>query len=171
MWGNKARRLAPALVVCATVGMNAGPGTAPAGDDAVLAQAAAVASAHWPSSRCRGKESVVWTPQAQLDAAHPGEGVAADASAKDCDVRLSEAARHWSGPMICALLEHEFGHLAGRAHTSDPTDVMHGGKVPWTHDCTRAFPPRRARSPRWRCELVRGDDLVLLWDCRRVRRR
>jgi hypothetical protein len=68
--------------------------------------------------------------------------------------------------MICALLEHEFGHLAGMPHSSDPMDVMFEGTVPWTQDCTRAFPPRKATSPRWRCRLVRGRDMILVWDCR-----
>lgn len=166
MWGISGRRLAPALVICTAAGAGLASGSAAALDDAMLARATAVASAHWPSSPCRGRESVDWTPQARLDADHPGDGIAADAAPKDCRVRLSEAARDWSGPRVCALLEHEFGHLAGMAHSSDPTDVMHDGTIPWTHDCTRAFAPRKARSPRWECRLVRGEDMVLLWNCR-----
>jgi hypothetical protein len=152
----------------AAAGTALGTGLAPAdGAGAPLAQAAAVAGAQWPDSRCRGRERVIWTSQDELDAAHPGAGAAADASVRDCTVRLSERARSWSGPRTCALLQHEFGHLAGRAHSSDPMDVMYEGSVPWTVACTRAFPPRKALSPRWRCRLARAADMTLSWDCRR----
>ena len=114
---------------------------------------------------------MTWVPQAVLDAEHLLRGLAGDALAATCSVRVVASARTWSGPRLCALLQHEFGHLAGRPHTDDPNDVMYEGSIPWTAPCTRAFPPPRARSKDWRCRTARTASMAMVWKCRPKLRR
>lgn len=136
--------------------------------DALPARAIEVASAQWPDSRCRGREAVIWTSQEALDREHPGERLGAVADPPTCSVQLSQEARGFSGPRLCALLQHEFGHLAGHMHGDDPADVMYHGTIPWTVPCTIAFPPPRAGTPGWRCLLKPGALRTFVWQCRRV---
>ena len=155
VWG----RCATATAIGWLVGACAITDAAVAAQDAVLPRAIAVASAHWPGSNCRGRELVTWTSQSALDSEYPGEGLGAVAVPATCSVRLTEDARTWSGRRVCALLAHEFGHLAGRAHTEDPADVMYSGPVPVTGMCTRAFPPslkpwRSASPAKSRCSAA-----------------
>lgn len=156
--------------VCATAAATVvAPARAAGG---VVAEATSVAAAQWPSSPCHGKEKVLWVPQAVLDADHVLRGLAGDALVATCTVRVTATARTWSGPRMCALLQHEFGHLAGRGHSADPHDVMYSGAIPWTRACIEAFPPPRARSPRWRCRIVPAAGRTFRWECRlRARRR
>jgi hypothetical protein len=57
-----------------------------------------------------------------------------------CEVRLAENWPDWRRSVLCDVLVHEFGHLAGLAHSSDPNDVMYSGSdanvVP---GCTRLY--------------------------------
>lgn len=129
------------------------------------------ASAQWPDSKCRRREIVTRVPQAVLDAEHLASGLAGDALAATCSVRVVASARRWSGPRLCALLQHEFGHLASRPHTDDPVDVMFEGPIPWTKPCTRAFPPPRARSKDWRCRTARAASMAMVWTCKPRRAR
>jgi hypothetical protein len=142
------------------------PGPPPVIGPEVVARATATARAQWPASPCHGRESVIWVSQSVLDAAHGDVGVAADALLRPCVVRVTRAARNWSGPRLCALLQHEFGHLSGLRHSDDPANVMFGGTVPWTPACTRAFPPSKARSSHWSCRVVRAANLTMFWKCR-----
>jgi hypothetical protein len=132
----------------------------------VFGLATDTAAAQWPESPCRGRERVLWVPQAVLDADHAVRGFAGDALVAACAVRVTDAARRWPGARLCALLQHEFGHLAGHAHTDDPGDIMFSGTLPWTRACTEAFPPPRARSARWKCRVVPAAGRTFAWDCR-----
>ena len=38
---------------------------------------------------------------------------------------------------ICALIVHEYGHLAGLGHSSDPNDIMHPARPPRYPACVR----------------------------------
>jgi hypothetical protein len=52
-------------------------------------------------------------------------GAYADPARNDrCSVRFnSDQAFDW--PSLCTVFAHEFGHLTGHQHTSDPSDVMY----------------------------------------------
>jgi hypothetical protein len=52
-------------------------------------------------------------------------GAYADPARNDrCSVRFnSDQAFDW--PSLCTVLAHEFGHLTGHQHASDPSDVMY----------------------------------------------
>lgn len=139
---------------------------APSASTDAIEVAARTASAQWPGSKCRGREVVAWVPQVVLDATHAVRGLAGDALRATCTVRVVASARTWPGPRLCALLQHEFGHLAGRRHTRDPRDVMYEGTIPWTMPCTRAFPPSRARSRAWECRTARVATMAIVWKCR-----
>lgn len=41
----------------------------------------------------------------------------------DCTVLLD--IRHWEADVLCAVVVHEYGHLAGRAHSSNPRSIMY----------------------------------------------
>jgi hypothetical protein len=160
------RMSAAAACACAlVVAALAVPGHAQAAADDVV-KAKDTASAQWPASPCRGREKVIWVPQVVLDADHVVRGFAADALVGACAVRVTETARRWSGARLCALLQHEFGHLAGRMHTDDQQDIMFSGTLPWTRACTEAFPPPRALSARWKCRVVPAAGRTFRWDCR-----
>lgn len=104
-----------------------------------------VADAHWPASPCRGREQV------HLAALHGPAGRATIGPGNDnsCAVDLASTPQSgaWTQLMLCAVLEHEFGHLSGSAHSRNPADVM----FPSTdghnaQDCVRAFPTVAAGS-------------------------
>jgi hypothetical protein len=60
------------------------------------------------------------------------------AEPQTCEVWL---ASELSARTFCTVLVHEFGHLAGREHTTTPGDVMNGeGDIDWT-PCDRATDP------------------------------
>src|SRR4051812_10096833 len=51
--------------------------------------------------------------------------VAAGADPVGCRIYFNAAIfRRMSKPMVCTLLLHEYGHLAGRADSDDPSSVM-----------------------------------------------
>lgn len=97
-----------------------------------LAAAIAVASAHWPQSPCRGREVVIGVTRRQVDEAQPGQEAGAYALLDgSCTVMVAWEA--WHGSLMrlrCRVLVHEFGHLAGLVHNSNPRSVMYGDALP-----------------------------------------
>lgn len=104
-----------------------------------------VASAHWPSSPCRGREQLRWASPAMLAAGsggEPGDGAVTlgEARLRDrrCVAYFNSSWTPWTAEMLCHVAEHEFGHLYGLGHSRDPNDVMApmGGHAT---DCEAAF--------------------------------
>ncbi len=103
----------------------------PAGMRADHARAAyLIADAHWPGSPCKDGERVAMASQDEVvrraGAAAPKDTsllLVAYADSDGCRVWLNEEAT-WTPARLCMIAEHEFGHLAGRAHAADPDDVM-----------------------------------------------
>lgn len=108
-----------------------------------LRQAIRIADAHWPTSPCRGRQQVIGITPAVADAYRPG--VLAYAPA-DGSCRVWVAWQRLAGyptRLRCRLLVHEFGHLAGRGHSTRPASVMYPTLMDLrvnTLDCYRAFP-------------------------------
>lgn len=103
----------------------------PPGVDAENADLAyAIASANWPASLCQGFEQTSLVSHAKLRAEagwgppEPGEPLLTALAFDDgCRVLLNSDAP-WTPVRLCMLAMHEFGHLAGRRHSSNPDDVM-----------------------------------------------
>lgn len=91
----------------------------PAPPAADLNRAIEVARAAYPASPCNGRE--VYRVVDRIDDAGDTRAQGA-ATASSCAVELATRRR---GPLLCGLVVHEHGHLAGLAHSDDPADVMH----------------------------------------------
>ena len=142
------RRIAPLLLTLLAAGaaVPASPAlaqTPAAGDAARLAQFLPVARAAWPGSPCAGREAIHLAGDATLRAqapavAGPGEALNGMAEPDTCEVWLASG---MTPRTFCTVLVHELGHLAGRAHTTTPGDVMNGaGDIDWPA-CDRATAP------------------------------
>lgn len=98
-------------------------GLRPADTLAELGQVLPTARAAWPNSPCLGHEQIEITdnfpPQAP-------PGAIGGAAPRYCLVILRPILLQpgWEYG-LCITLTHEFGHLAGRDHSSDPTDIMY----------------------------------------------
>lgn len=89
------------------------PATAVAVTPGAVGRYTPIARAAWPGSPCAGREQVT------LAAVLPFYGDTADGMAYEdgsCRVVLLASLPDWRA---CIVLVHEFGHLAGRSHTSD----------------------------------------------------
>lgn len=120
--------------------------------DADVQTAIRVADARWPNSPCAGREALNWVVM-PLPAAFEGQAYP-DGT---CRVDINAAAVHSdSSPPdhLCAVLEHEFGHLylgptyyatvnpADPEHSPNPRSIMFTWPLAVPHDCAKAFPAR-----------------------------
>ena len=90
-----------------------------------------VASAHWPTSRCRGREQLRWATNAQLLAQsrtppESGTVIVGQARLRDarCITWLNADVPGWPARELCTTLAHEFGHLHGLGHSSQSGSLM-----------------------------------------------
>jgi matrixin len=141
------RRIAPLVLTlvaaCAAVPATLAIARAPAADAGRLQRFLPIARAAWPGSPCAGRENVHLAGDGALRAqaaalAGPGEALNGMAEPDTCEVWLASG---MAARTFCAVLVHELGHLAGRAHTATPGDVMNGaGDIDWPA-CDRATEP------------------------------
>jgi Matrixin len=122
--------LAATLLAAAPTARAASPGPAqqwPVGGPA-MQQARAIAVAHWGLDPCGGDVDVSW---GSLPADENANSVWTNpyqdyGDAKDntlCSVTFNTR-QDWDWDKLCTVFVHEFGHLAGNPHSSDPDDVM-----------------------------------------------
>lgn len=126
-----------------------------------VARAVQIADSAWPDSSCRSQQQVTLADLSGYDDLQAGDrtlGIAfMDGS---CVVQLDSARLNAfrDAPMVlCTVLVHEFGHLAGLRHSDDPADVMFPtiGKVPAA--CAAAFStPKRQKTRRLRTSKSRS---------------
>jgi hypothetical protein len=90
-------------------------------------------------SRAREVFPLPWCPSIQIytDVAQPDEVAWVFPDEQPCTVYFDESEfksiRDNEPSYYCALLAHEFGHLSGLGHSSDPHSIMYdpvGGYVP-----------------------------------------
>jgi hypothetical protein len=97
-------------------------------DGAAFQAARQIAIEHWAMTPCHGDVDIgwgklpgdenaesTWTNQYQ-DYGDPEHNTL-------CSVTFNTK-QNWDWPKLCTVLAHEFGHLAGNAHSADPGDVM-----------------------------------------------
>lgn len=94
-----------------------------------LANARSIALAYWGSTPCGDGVAVTWgaLPGAVNALSNWWNPVAAYGNAaanRRCAVTLN-VAQPFDWPMLCTMLVHEYGHLSGHQHTTDPADVMY----------------------------------------------
>lgn len=123
--------------------------TPPAAAMTPLHRMALIAQARFPASPCSGHTAIVAVSPQRLDQLAPrAEGMhpIAAADPRRCVVYVAFRRMHQQLLRFkCRVLVHEFGHLAGLGHSTDPRSVMY----PITQDipinslaCWRAFPER-----------------------------
>jgi hypothetical protein len=94
-----------------------------------MTTARSIADRYWRGEPCRGNVSISWAAMgSSLNAIATWSnrtGAYADPARNDhCSVRFnSDQAFDW--PSLCTVFAHEFGHLIGNQHASDPSDVMY----------------------------------------------
>jgi hypothetical protein len=87
-----------------------------------------VAIDHWAMSPCHGDVAITWGKlPADENAESSWTNQYQDYGDPDhnalCEVTFNTS-QDWDWPKLCTVFVHEFGHLAGNAHSADPDDVM-----------------------------------------------
>lgn len=109
-----------------------------------ITTAESIAASHWGSVACAGKVEIAWRARPRLVSAvsswsnrlNPYD----DAQGNfDCRVEFNPRAT-WTWAKFCTVLVHEFGHLTGHRHSSDPHDVMSPVLVDPLPACTAVRP-------------------------------
>src|SRR4051794_27651920 len=143
----------PIVLVCA-LALLAAPARADHGatvGDPTLARYMVIAEAYWggPEPVCTMPDGTVVHPHAVMGN-DPDPNVAAWAEVGGCRIWLDSD--YWPAPAseeYCNLIAHEWGHLTGREHSSDPHDLMW---PKWTNNvvpqCAEFRPPARRRGVR-----------------------
>jgi hypothetical protein len=98
------------------------------GSPAVVA-AADVATAYWGGAPCGGNVAIAWTAlSASINATstwtNPVGAYDRPDRNESCAIAFN-ATLAWDWTRFCSILVHEYGHLGGRPHSSDPGDVMY----------------------------------------------
>lgn len=113
------------LSITPAMAFNPYTGLSPADTYPALGRALPVARAAWPDSPCTGREYVAFkAPDLVEDGQLSYFGDTGDAYALPQGCRVYISTSVLSGYQLCALLVHEFGHLAGQGHSSDPESIM-----------------------------------------------
>jgi hypothetical protein len=96
--------------------------------DQAMAVAQRLATEHWGAQPCGGQVTISWTmlaPQVNATStwSNPVDAYSDPAENSACSVAFNALAS-WDWPKLCTVVVHEFGHLTGHPHTTDPNDVM-----------------------------------------------
>lgn len=120
------RRLA--LATIAAIVLTTGTATAafaPADSYPQLGQVLPIARAAWPDSPCRDREMISIEP-APLTNPVSGNHTLGIAWPGTCNLQLEDSLLA-QPELMCWVVTHEMGHLAGLPHSTDPNDIMYPG--------------------------------------------
>ena len=117
-----------ALLACLITLIAASSAAAQTAPQAWMDNARAMADQHWGFDPCQGDVTITWAKlPADQNAVSTWLNPHADYGDPDhntqCTVTFN-ARQDWDWPKLCTIAIHEFGHLAGHAHSDDPNDVM-----------------------------------------------
>lgn len=95
----------------------------------ILSDAETIAINHWGEMPCSGQVNFVWeTLDSTINGVaswwNPVAAYGNSAANADCSISMN-LAEDYSWPMLCTVVTHEFGHLLGHDHVTDPKDVMY----------------------------------------------
>lgn len=115
-----------ALLVPSAWAFNPYEGLQPADSYLRLGPALRVARATWPNSPCRGQEQVAFVNPDLPNGKLTYQGQTGDAFAfMDGSCRVFISNEPMSDYITCVVLTHEFGHLDGQLHSTNPSDIMY----------------------------------------------
>lgn len=115
------------LTLLAALSISGSAAARPSVNDLARAYSVRAAEAAWPANRCDGRERVSWDQQL---------GEYAGVALSGCRVKIAPHPDFmWAWPYTCAVVIHEYGHLAGHDHSDDPTSIMYSGTLPIPHVC------------------------------------
>jgi hypothetical protein len=93
---------------------------------ALIASAQHRAETYWQATPCQGQIQVQAAPLGTDNAQSVYTTTDGDpANFADCRIVFNSDLRVWTWERFCSVMVHEYGHLLGHQHTSDPTDVMY----------------------------------------------
>ena len=141
-----------ALVALLTL-IAATPAAAKPAPDRWIQQARQIADAHWGMDPCGGDVAIAWgklpvAENARSTWTNQFQDYGDPEHNTLCDV-VFNSRQDWDWPKLCTIFMHEFGHLAGFDHSTDPGDVMFadytGENAP---ECTKSsVSPAGSRAP------------------------
>lgn len=92
----------------------------------MVSHAQAISRAHWHTDPCGGRVTIgyramppVWNAESVYTTSDGNP-----AGFGDCSITFN-AAEPWTWPRFCTVMVHEYGHLTGHPHSTDPGDVMY----------------------------------------------
>jgi hypothetical protein len=117
-------------------------------DGPAIATARRIADATWGYDPCGGDVTVSWntldpTVNATATWMNPTAPYADPTQNSSCSVTLNDL-QAFDWPMLCTVLMHEFGHLTGHMHTTDPNTVMFPFYTQPIGDCATTPNPQTA---------------------------
>ena len=127
-------------------------------DGPALQQARQIAVDHWAINPCNGDVAITWAQLApdengRATWVNPFHDYGDPAGNTKCAVALNTR-QDWTWPKLCTVLTHEFGHLAGNAHSDDPHNVMYayytGTNLPACEAVSPAASPAPTAPPQGR---------------------
>src|SRR5215218_2083536 len=97
-------------------------------DGAAFHTARQIAVDQWSTDPCHGDVDISWGKlpvyeNAESTWTNPYQDYGDPGHNALCSVTFN-ANQDWDWPKLCTVFVHEFGHLAGNAHSDDPDDVM-----------------------------------------------
>jgi hypothetical protein len=108
--------LATAAAVLAMTAFGPAPATGP--QTTMANRQLQVAAAYWGTTPACGPVTIIIDPALRATTGHMAE------AGDDCKITTMPI----GDPLLgCTLDVHEYGHLLGRTHSLDPTDIMFGG--------------------------------------------
>lgn len=92
---------------------------------------------HWMHLARKVWPNVCWPPSFGVFAAQPGSRIVGWAwiGGNPCHFELREDWPTWPAGMLCTIIVHEMGHLAGQRHSTNRRSVMYPDYIRVFHRC------------------------------------